>query len=135
MSYFGTPNYGLTTTLKGVSHNEAIERTTAALKEQGFGVLTTIDMKATLKSKLDVDHRPYVILGACSPKFAHQAVVAEAPIGLLLPCNVVVTQDDDGNAIVSAVDAEQMFKVVDREDLHTIAREVKTQLQRVIASL
>ena len=135
MSYFSSPDYGITTTLKGVSYNEAIERATAALKEEGFGVLTSIDVKATLKKKLDVDHRPYIILGACSPPLAHKALTAEAPIGLLLPCNVVVTEDDDQNAVVSAINAEEMFKVVDRADLHPIAREVKERLERVIASL
>ena len=135
MSYFGEPGYGITTTLKDVSYTEAIERTTEALAAEGFGVLTSIDIKATLRKKLDVDHRDYVILGACSPALAHQALQAEAPIGLLLPCNVVVTEDDGGNAVVSAVDPTKMFQVVDREDLQSIANEVKEQLQRVISSL
>ncbi len=135
MSYFGQPNYGITTTMKGVGFEEAIERTTAALKEEGFGVLTNIDIKATLKKKLDVDHRPYAILGACNPPLAHKALTAEAPIGLLLPCNVVVSVDDDGNAVVSAIDPVEMFEVVGREDIQPIAHEVKERLERVIANL
>jgi len=135
MTYFKEPTYGMSTTLKGVEYADAIERTTAALKEEGFGVLTSIDIKATLKKKLDVDHRPYVILGACNPKLAHQALSAEAPIGLLLPCNVVVTQDDEGNAVVAAINAEKMFSVVEREDLEPIARKVTESLGRVIDSL
>lgn len=135
MSYFGDPTYGITTTLEGVSCNEAVERTTAALKEEGFGVLTSIDIKETLKKKLDADHRNYVILGACNPPLAHKALTAEAPIGLLLPCNVVVTEDDDGNAIVSAIDPEEMFDLVGRDDVQPIARDVKERLERVIDSL
>lgn len=135
MSYFSDPSYGITTTLKGVSYNEAVERTTEALKEEGFGVLTDIDIKATLKKKLDVDHRNYVILGACNPPLAHKALSAEAPIGLLLPCNVVVTEDDEGNAVVSAIDPVEMFNLVGREDIEPIAQEVKERLERVITSL
>lgn len=135
MTYFNDPDYGINTTLKGVSYEDAIERTKAALKEEGFGVLTSIDIKATLKKKLDVDHRPYMILGACNPGLAHQALSAEAPMGLLLPCNVVVTEDDDGNAIVAAINGEKMFSVVERDDLAPIAKKVTETLERVIASL
>ncbi|TDP63636.1 DUF302 domain-containing protein [Bradymonas sediminis] len=135
MTYFNKPDYGMSTTLKGVSHEDAIERTKAALKEEGFGVLTTIDIKATLKKKLDVDHRPYVILGACNPGLAHQALSAEAPIGLLLPCNVVVTQDDNGDAVVAAINGEKMFSVVNRDDLGPIAKKVTASLGRMIDSL
>ncbi|QDG50269.1 DUF302 domain-containing protein [Persicimonas caeni] len=135
MSYFGDPNYGITTTLEGVGFDEAVERTTAALKEESFGVLTSIDIKETLKKKLDAEHRNYVILGACNPPLAHQALTAEAPIGLLLPCNVVVTEDDDGNAVVSAIDPVEMFNVVGRDDIQPIAQDVKERLERVVASL
>src|SRR5690554_3130427 len=135
MTYFKEPTYGMSTTLKGVGYEDAIERTKAALKEEGFGVLTSIDIKATLKKKLDVDHRPYVILGACNPGLAHQALSAEAPIGLLLPCNVVVTEDDEGNAVVAAINGEKMFSVVNRDDLGPIAKEVTASLGRMIDSL
>lgn len=135
MSYFSDPEYGITTTLEGVSYNEAVERTTEALAAEGFGVLTTIDIKETLKKKLDVDHRNYVILGACNPPLAHKALSAEPPIGLLLPCNVVVTEDDDQNAVVSALDPTKVFDLVERDDVAPIADDVKEMLERVIAKL
>ncbi|MFW5967758.1 MAG: DUF302 domain-containing protein, partial [Persicimonas sp.] len=90
MTYFGDPDYGITTTLEGVGYEEAIARVTEALKEEGFGVLTDIDVRKTLKKKLDVEHRNYIILGACNPELAHEALQTEHAIGLLLPCNVVV---------------------------------------------
>ncbi|RDV36919.1 DUF302 domain-containing protein [Bradymonadaceae bacterium TMQ3] len=135
MSSFGNPDYGITATLKGVSFTDAIERTEAALKEEGFGVLTRIDIKDTLRKKLDVEHKNYVILGACNPPLAHQALQAEAPIGLLLPCNVVVTEDDEGNAIVSALDPVKMFSLVERDDVQPVATEVKARMERVIGAL
>jgi uncharacterized protein (DUF302 family) len=135
MSYFSDPNYGITTTLEGVSYNEAVERTTEALAAEGFGVLTTIDIKETLKKKLDVDHRNYVILGACNPPLAHKALEAEPAIGLLLPCNVVVTEDDDQNAVVSALDPTKVFNLVERDDVAPIADDVRERLERVIAKL
>lgn len=124
--------YGITTTLKGTSFDEAVEKTRAALKDEGFGVLTEIDIKETLRKKLDVDHRDYVILGACNPPLAHQALTAEPMIGLLLPCNVVVTVDDDGDAVVAALDASRMFELVGRDDVAPIADEVTARLQKVI---
>ncbi len=135
MSYFGDPSYGITTTLEGVSYNEAIERTKDALSDEGFGVLTSIDIKDTLRKKLDVDHRNYVILGACNPPLAHKALETEAPIGLLLPCNVVVTEDDDGNAVVSALDPTKMFSLVERDDVQPIAEDVKERMERIIAAI
>lgn len=135
MSYFGDPSYGITTTLEGVSYSEAVERTTEALADEGFGVLTSIDIKETLRKKLDVDHRDYVILGACNPPLAHKALEAESPIGLLLPCNVVVTVDDDGNAVVSALDPTRMFELVERDDVQPIARDVKERMERVLAAV
>lgn len=135
MSYFGEPSYGITTTLEGVNHADAIERTRAALSSEGFGVLTTIDIKKTLKEKIDVEHRPYVILGACNPGLANQALRAEAPIGLLLPCNVVVTEDDEGNAVVSALDPTRAFELVGRDDIQPVAEDVKARLYRVLKSL
>ena len=132
---FGDPSYGLTRTLKGVGYADAVPRVVEALKAEGFGVLTEIDVKATLKKKIDVDFRNYIILGACNPPLAHQALSAEPAIGLLLPCNVVVTDDADGNAIVSAIDPVQMFSVVGRNDLEPVAKDVGQRLRRVLAAL
>jgi uncharacterized protein (DUF302 family) len=127
--------YGMTKTLPGVSYAAAVQKTRDALAEEGFGVLTEIDIKATLKKKLDVDHRDYVILGACNPPLANQALTAEPMIGLLLPCNVVVTTDDDGNAVVSAMDPIRMFELVGRDDVAPIAEEVRGRLNRVLDNL
>lgn len=135
MSYFGEPTYGITTTLEGVDYQEAVDRTKKALKVEGFGVLTNIDIKETLRKKLDVDHRNYIILGACNPPLAHKALEAEAPIGLLLPCNVVVTEDDEKNAVVSALDPTKLFDLVERDDVQPIAEDVRGRMERVIASL
>ena len=132
---FGEPAYGLTRTLPGTSFADAIPIVTAALAAQGFGVLTEIDIAATLKKKLDVDHRPYVILGACNPPLAYEALSAEPAIGLLLPCNVVVTQNDDGDAIVSAIDPRAMFSVILRPDIAPLAEEVYERLNKVVAAL
>jgi uncharacterized protein (DUF302 family) len=127
--------YGYTKTLTGTGYEAAKEKVTEALKAEGFGVLTEIDVKATLKKKIDVDFRPYAILGACNPKLAHQALSTELPIGLLLPCNVVVTEDDEGNALVSIVNPKEMFKVVDNPALGDIAGSVDGKLQRVLDAL
>ena len=102
----------------------AIEAITGLLREQGFGVLTTIDVQATLRAKLGVERGPYTILGACNPPLAHQALAAEPELGLLLPCNVVVYTDDQGQTIVSAIDPLALFAVVRRDDLAPIADEV-----------
>ena len=115
--------------------DETIERTTAALKLEGFGVLTTIDVKATLKTKIDVDFKPYVILGACNPKLAYRALQVEEELGLLLPCNVIVYDNGDGTSSVSIIDPGQMMSVVENKALETVAAEAKTRLERVLASL
>lgn len=112
-----------------------IEQATAALAAEGFGVLTTIDVQATLKKKIDVDFRPYVILGACNPGFAHQALLAEDKIGTMLPCNVIVQQAEDGMVEVSAVDPMASMSAVENESLGPIAIEVQEKLKAVIASL
>lgn len=127
-----SPAYGISRHLAGVSFDDAVERATAALKANGFGVLTTIDIQGTLKAKLDADTRPYTILGACNPKMAHRALQAEGGIGLLLPCNVVVAGDGNGGSVVSAIDPVAMFSVVGRDDIEPIAGEVKSMLQAAI---
>ena len=112
-------------------YDQAVERTKAALKEQGFGVLTEIDVRKTMKDKLGADFRRYVILGACNPPLAHQAFESELNIGLLLPCNVVVYEQGDG-AVVAMMDPEPALGLVGREDLRPLAMEVKRRLQRVL---
>jgi uncharacterized protein (DUF302 family) len=126
-------DYGFTRTLKGISYAAAKKRIEAALKEEGFGILTEIDVKATLKAKLNADLRNYVILGACNPALAHQALSTDPGIGLLLPCNVVVTEDDDGNAVVAILDPESLLKVVpDAFRFEGPMREARERLQRAL---
>lgn len=125
--------YGFGTTLD-LSFDEAITKTEAALKEQGFGVLTRIDVKETLKQKIDVDFERYVILGACNPRLAHRGLQAEHDLGLLLPCNVIV-HEHDGRVAVSVVDPEAMLGVVNQDELRAIATEAKGLLQRAVTSL
>lgn len=127
--------YGFETTLKGISYDSAVERVTDELKKEGFGVLTEIDVKATLKKKLDVDFRRYVILGACNPNLAHRALGAEPHIGLLLPCNVVVQETADGGVIVSIADPRAMFALVDNTDVAPVAEEANMRLRRVIDAI
>lgn len=122
--------YGFGITVPG-GFDEVVERTTAALGEEGFGVLTEIDAQATLKEKLDIDRRPYKILGACNPPLAHQALEAEPDIGLLLPCNVVVREEEDGSITVAFMDPEAVLKIVDNPDVEVLAKEVKKRLERV----
>jgi uncharacterized protein (DUF302 family) len=117
-----------------VSYDEAVQRATAALKEEGFGVLTTIDVKETLKQKLNADFRRYVILGACNPSLAHRALNADLDVGLLLPCNVIV-YEQDGGAVVSLVDPLVILGVITNSALEPIANEARDKLQRVAAKL
>lgn len=117
------------------SFDEAITQVTDALKTQGFGVLTSIDMRATFKNKLDVDFRPYTILGACNPPLAHQAVTTAPEVGLLLPCNVTVAQMDDGTIEVSFVDPVAMLSVVDVAGLREVAEDVRNKFEAVIDHL
>lgn len=117
-------------------YQQAVERVTAALKDEGFGVLTTIDVQATLKQKLDVDFRRYVILGACNPPLAHRALTAELEIGLLLPCNVIVYEDESGaGSIVSIIDPAVMLGVGINPMLGPVGEEAATRLRRVLAAL
>jgi uncharacterized protein (DUF302 family) len=115
-------------------YEQAIEQVTSALKEQGFGVLTEIDVKATLKKKLDAEFRKYVILGACNPPLAYRALSTELEIGLLLPCNVIV-YEDNGGSVVSIVDPISMLGVVDSPGLEPVANEARARLQRVAKAL
>lgn len=126
----------LSTTLH-TSFNDAVERTRKALSEQGFGVLTEIDMKATLKAKLGEDMEDYVILGACNPPLAHRAVTVDRQIGLLLPCNVVVRTDpnDPNTVVVDAMNPQMMVQVADRPGLAEVADNATTALQAAIDSL
>jgi uncharacterized protein (DUF302 family) len=118
-----------------VPFDEAIERATAALKAEGFGVLTRIDVHSTFKEKINVDFRKYVILGACNPPLAHRALSANADVGLLLPCNVTV-QEEAGGIAVTAVDPEMMLGVIAANlEVKAVAAEAKARLERVIASL
>lgn len=111
---------------------QAIEDVTQALQSEGFGVLTTIDVKATLKKKLDVDFPPYTILGACNPKYAYRALQAENKIGTMLPCNVILRQTDDGGVEISAVDPIASMTAIDNPDLAEIALTVQGLLKKVI---
>lgn len=113
----------------------AIQRVTEALKVEGFGVLTEIDVKETMKKKLDVDFRPYKILGACNPTLAHRALTAAPQVGLLLPCNVTVSQAEDGIVDVSLVDPLSMLGIVKSGKLESVAQEARERLERVAASL
>jgi uncharacterized protein (DUF302 family) len=125
-------SYGYTRTLKDITFEQALERVTAALKTEGFGVLTEIDVKQTLKKKLDVDFRSYKILGACNPPLAHQALQQEPLIGLLLPCNVTVFEEDDGTINVSFVKPTEMFRVVENPAMEGVARQVDEKLVRAL---
>ena len=129
------PTYGITKHLPEVDFDQALERTIAALKGEGFGVLTEIDVKETLKKKLDVEIPRYRILGACNPPLAHRALMAEPGIGLLLPCNVVVAERPEGGSTVSAVAPMKMFGVVDNPKLNPVVDEVESKLRRVLDSL
>jgi uncharacterized protein (DUF302 family) len=111
--------------------DEAVERVTEALKTEGFGVLTEIDVKATLKKKLDVDRNPYKILGACNPQLANQALDADPDIGLLLPCNVVVRQEQDGAITVAFMDPNAVLALVDKSGVEQLAGQVRAKLEKV----
>ena len=126
--------YGFSIKLDG-PFDSVVTRVTDALQQQGFGVLTEIDVQATLKKKLDVDRRPYRILGACNPALAHRAIEAEPDIGLLLPCNVVVREEDDGIVTVAFMNPEAVLQLVDRPEVHALGKEVLTLLERVRTSL
>lgn len=127
-------SYCFTKKIEGSSFQEVVDKVSEELKSEGFGVLTEIDVKETLKKKIDVDFRNYRILGACNPQFAHKALSAEPNIGVFLPCNVIV-QDSEGGVEVSAVDPIASMSSVHNEELGTIAGEVREKLQRVIGKV
>jgi uncharacterized protein (DUF302 family) len=114
---------------------QAIDRVVEALRKEGFGVLTEIDVAATLKKKLGKEMPPYRILGACNPEFAHRALEAEPQIGTLLPCNVVVREDSSGEVVVDVMDPEAVMQLVGRPEVGEIASEVRRRLERVVAAL
>lgn len=118
-----------------LTFNQAIEKVTDLLKDEGFGVLTEIDVKETLKKKLDVDFKKYKILGACNPGFAHKALKAEDKIGVMLPCNVIVEEHEDGAVEVSAVNPVASMVAIQNDDLQGIATEVREGLEKVMAKL
>lgn len=125
------PAYGYTAHLGGVPFDAARSKITEALKSEGFGILTEIDVTATLKAKLNRDFRRYVILGACNPQLAHRALEAELGIGLLLPCNVCVWEED-GGSVVSIARPDAMFEIVKRDDIQPVAREADERLRRAL---
>jgi len=111
--------------------DEAVDKVVAGLQQEGFGVLADIDVQATMKKKLDIDRLPYRILGACNPPLAHQALSADPDIGLLLPCNVVVRQQEDGNVIVAFMDPAAVLQLVEKEGVAALAETVRAKLMRV----
>ena len=122
--------YGFSVQVNG-SFDEAIGKVTEALASEGFGVLTEIDVKAALKKKIDVDRKPYTILGACNPKLANQAINADPDIGLLLPCNVLVREEDDGAVTVAFMDPAAVLGLVEREGVKDLAGQVRAKLEKV----
>ncbi|KPJ94702.1 MAG: ABC transporter ATP-binding protein [Gemmatimonas sp. SG8_17] len=127
-----TTNYGMSVEV-ALTYEQAVERTREELAKEGFGVLTEIDVRATLKKKLDVDFRPYIILGACNPPIAHQALSAERDLGLLLPCNVIVyASDEPDKSVIAAIDPVEQLKLAGNASIAPFAEEVRERLERVL---
>ena len=122
--------YGFSIQAKG-GFDDVVQRVTEALKTEGFGVLTDIDVQATMKTKLGIDGKPYRILGACNPPLAHRAISADPDIGLLLPCNVVVREDAEGRIVVGFMDPIAVLKLTDNPGITEIAKDVRARLERV----
>lgn len=118
-----------------LSFDEAVNKVTESMKEQGFGILTEIDAKKVLKEKLGLDRKPYKILGACNPQFAHKAIDMEPEIGTLLPCNVLVYEKDDGTVVVSAMNPEAALKLVGNPNIEDIAKQVRTRIEKALEEL
>jgi uncharacterized protein (DUF302 family) len=127
--------YGYTRELRGTTFAQAIERISAALKNEGFGVLTSIDVKETLKKKIGVDFRKYAILGACNPHLANRAFASELGIGLLLPCNVTVFEGDAGEIVVQIIKPQSMFEVVRKPGLEPLVAEADQKLRRALEKM
>ena len=127
-------SYGISKKMNS-NYEETVEKVRDALSKEGFGILTEIDVKATLKKKLDKDFRKYIILGACNPPYAYKALSAEEEIGLLLPCNVIVYENDEGGSTVSAIDPMVAMAMVENSTLKDVAAEVRGKLVRAINSL
>ena len=126
--------YGFSTTVS-MPFDDAIAKVTEELQKEGFGVLTEINVKAVMKKKLDIDKKPYTILGACNPVLANKAITAEPDIGLLLPCNVLVREEDNGEVTVAFMDPQSVLTLVQKEGIQELAGEVRERLQRVMAAL
>ena len=126
--------YGIHVTLD-CSMEEAEKKAIAALKDEGFGVLTEIDVQAVLKKKIDVDRKPYKILGACNPVLANKALQVEPDLGLLLPCNVIIRSEENGTTTVAIVDPDAMFSVVDRPEMKQMAAEVRDKFERIMKAI
>jgi uncharacterized protein (DUF302 family) len=126
--------YGMKKTV-ALGYDEAVEKVRGALKDQGFGVLTEIDIKEKMKEKLGVDFQRYIILGACNPPLAHKALLAEPDIGLLLPCNVIVYEHGERESVVAAADPEAMMQVTGNEILRTVAEDAKARLRKALANV
>jgi len=132
---FGTPHYGLTRRFPNLSPDQAVEEITAALATQGFGILTEINVQTTFEAKLDVGIGSYRILGACNPGLAHQALSLDPGMGLLMPCNVVVAEEPDGQTVVSIAEPSAMFEPLHRDDLSDFAAEIRKRLQTALDAI
>jgi len=128
-------NYYFSKKLENVSFDKVIERVTEELKKEGFGILTEIDVKATLKKKLDVDYRNYKILGACNPPFAYKALQSDDKVGTMLPCNVIVQQISDTQIEIAAIDPVASMQAIENENLASIATEIRSKLEKVIKNI
>ncbi len=128
-------NYTVDRTFQGDDFETVVERTRAALSDQGFGVLTEIDVKATLKKKIDADINNYLILGACNPHMAHKAMEIEPRVGAMLPCNVIVRTTGENSIVVSAIDPLASMASIDNDELKSVAGQVKSMLETVVANI